>query len=73
MTKPSNPERRKALATMLTGGAALAGGAALISREEKILAAKLAEDAKKIDVKMSKSMLSPVLPERIPTRQSSPI
>jgi len=51
MTKQSNPDRRKALATMLTGGAALAGGAALISREEKILAAKLAEDAKKIDVK----------------------
>jgi hypothetical protein len=51
MTKPSNPERRKALAKMLTGGAALATGSALVSHEEKILAAQLADEAKKVDVK----------------------
>jgi len=51
MTKPSNPERRKALKKMLTGGAALATGGALVSNEEKILAARLAEEAKKFDVK----------------------
>jgi hypothetical protein len=49
MTKPSNPGRRKALKTILTGSAALATGAALVSHEEKILAQQLASE-KKADV-----------------------
>ena len=51
MTKSVNPNRRKALKTILTSGAAFATGTALVSREEKILAAQLAEEAKKPDVK----------------------
>jgi len=51
MTKPTNPDRRAALKTILTGGAALATGAALVSNEEKILAAQLTAGGTKIDVK----------------------
>ena len=43
MTKPNDPNRREVLKNILTGGAAFATGAALVSREEKILAAHLAE------------------------------
>ena len=50
MTKPNNPERRKALKKILAGGAALAAGGAFISQEEKILVAH-AEEAVKVDVK----------------------
>ena len=49
MTKPSNPERRKALKQILAGGAALAAGGAFLSNEERILVAH-AEEAVKIDV-----------------------
>ena len=56
MTKPNNPERREVLKKMLTGGAVLAAGGlatggALVSREEKILAAQLAEESKKVEAK----------------------
>ena len=55
MTNPSNldrrPDRREALKTILTGGAAFATGATLASHEEKILAQQLAGEGKKIDVK----------------------
>ena len=44
MTKSNNPDRRKALKTILTGGAALAAGGAFVSREREILAAQLAEE-----------------------------
>ena len=47
MTKPNNPNRRKALKTILTGGAALATGTAFVSREREILAAQLADENKK--------------------------
>ena len=51
MTKPTNPDRREALKKILTGGAALATGTALVSHEEKILAAQIAAEGKKIEVK----------------------
>jgi len=51
MTKPTHPDRREALKKIFTGGAVLATGAACVSREEKILAAQLAEESKKADVK----------------------
>ena len=50
MTKPNNPDRRKALKKILAGGAALATGGTFVSREREILAAQLAEENKKIDV-----------------------
>ncbi|MDR0521387.1 MAG: hypothetical protein LBH00_05990 [Planctomycetaceae bacterium] len=46
MTKPKNPSRRKVLRQLMTGGAALAGGAAFISNEEYLLAQKLAGENK---------------------------
>jgi hypothetical protein len=51
MEKSDHPNRRKALKNMLTGGAAFATGAAIASHEEKILAAQLAEEKKKIEAK----------------------
>ena len=51
MTQPKNPDRRKALKTILTGGAALATGGAFVSHERNILAAQLTEEAKTPDVK----------------------
>jgi hypothetical protein len=51
MTKPSNPNRRKALKTILTGGVAVATGGVFVSRERAILAAQLTEENKKIGVK----------------------
>ena len=45
--QPTNPERRKLLGKMIAGGAALATGAAMLSNEDTVLAAKLAEDAAK--------------------------
>jgi len=50
MTRPTNPDRRKALKKIITGGAAFAAGAALVSHEEKILARQLAEEGAKADV-----------------------
>jgi len=46
MTEPNDPNRREALKKIFTGGAALATGGTLVSREEKILAAHLAEENK---------------------------
>jgi len=51
MTTPHNPERREALKTLLTGGAAFATGAAFGSYEERILATQLAEENQGTDVK----------------------
>jgi len=55
MTKPTNPDRREArrevLKKIVTGGAAFATGATFASHEEKALAAQLAAEGKKIDVK----------------------
>jgi hypothetical protein len=41
MTTPISPDRREALKKIVTGGAALATGAAFISHEEEVLAAQL--------------------------------
>jgi hypothetical protein len=51
MTKQNNPDRREALKTIITGGAAFAAGATFASREEQILAEQLASEQKKNDVK----------------------
>jgi len=51
MTESNVPNRREALKKMLTGGAAVATGAAFVSREEKILAAQLAAENTAADVK----------------------
>ena len=51
MTKPNKPDRREALKTIFTGGAAFAAGAAFVSREENVLAEQLASEQKKIEVK----------------------
>ena len=42
MTQPNNPDRREALKTILTGGAALAAGGVFVSHERRLLAAQLA-------------------------------
>ena len=44
--EPANPQRRKLLGKLLTGGAAVAAGAAFMSIEDKILAEQLAKEAK---------------------------
>jgi len=49
MIKPNNPDRREALKTIITGGAAFTAGA-FVSREREILADQLSEETKKIGV-----------------------
>jgi hypothetical protein len=46
MTESNNPNRREALKTILTGGAAVAAGTAFLSHEDKILAEQLAKSAR---------------------------
>ena len=47
MTESNKPNRREALKTLLTGGAAVAAGTAFVCNEEKILARQLAEEGAK--------------------------
>ena len=44
--KPNDPNRREALKTLLTGGAAFAAGGAFVSREREVLAAQLEANSK---------------------------
>ena len=49
--EPANPDRRKLLGTLLTGGAVVAAGTAFLSREDKILAEQLTKEANPEGVK----------------------